>query len=1111
MSISVDGTGSKLSDAAARERALDPEISCIVRAPAGSGKTELLIQRFLVMLARVRQPGEVLAITFTRKAAAEMRTRILEALSTATAPADPAMSEHQKTTRTLARAVLERDADLHWNILQAPAQLRIQTIDSLNAELVRRMPWLSRLGALPRVSDFPRQYYQEAVRNLLFTCRLDTSTRAAVDMLLAHVDNRADILEHMLVDLLGRRDQWMRHILSDPEQMKVALEQSLARKVEDILTQVEDQFDPPLRPQLHRLATYAASRCANPSSPVCTYTNATFPAAVAAELPQWRALASMLLTAQGQWRKRLDKNSGFPADKDALSKEMKHEALELLECLRTSADPVLLSEVGELPEPHYTGAAWDVLHAMLVVLPRLVAQLWMEFRTRNEADFTEIALSARQALVDSGNPTDLLLQLDQQIKHILVDEFQDTSWLQFSLLETLTSAWDQSRGRTLFIVGDPMQSIYRFREAEVGLFLRAGTDGIGQIHLLPLQLKANFRSRANLVELANQWFSLIFPSHERPGSGAVKFSSAVPVHPYAESALHFVPMAHADLESEAQAVVEQIREVLDCSDDENAAVLVRSRSHLGTITKLLQQAGIEYQAQDIDPLKDNMLVRDALSLLKALLHPADKLSWLSVLRAPWCGLNLVDLSLVARYPTIGAALERLEEMPSMTEGARARFTHVGLILLRYQHKRGLMSIRHLCEECLQALSVGQCWSRNAREALEQLGGVLERCDSGGDVESFVHIEEQLSQLFDRPRGSQEARVHVMTIHKAKGLEFDHVLLPGLGRRPRRGSKALLRWEEDPQFGLLLAPVAERSASASDPVYAMLERVEKRKEKYESARLLYVAVTRARKKLYCYAHAPQDNSGNYAPLSGSLLELLWPTCQKYFADISADEEMDECCADVNASGLVRLPQHHFPAYAPEDVCRSACVNQPSLSTYRPLAPQVHRSAMLGTVVHEYLAYLSENTARQQQQHIQELRHGMVQRFSLEGYTADADHLAQICSDMLGQTLQSKVGRWILAPHPQGAAELEVCGMYADQAVLGVVDRTFIDSDTQERWIIDYKTAEPEVDEELKSFCQRQSDAYASQLERYRGLFQQLEPERCCRIGLFFPACGGWCEI
>lgn len=1105
----------ELSDAASRQRALDPEISCIVRAPAGSGKTELLIQRFLVVLARVQKPTEVLAITFTRKAAAEMRERILGALAAAVAPLGPNVSAHQSKTYALARAVLQRDAELNWNLLSAPAQLRIQTIDSLNAELVRRMPWLSRLGALPKVSEFPQQHYQNAVTSFLFRQRLEPEISTALHTILAHLDNRADILEGMLVDLLWRRDQWMRHLLTEPGQMRVALEQSLREKVEDVLHQAYCSLSAATATRIHMLASFAATHCDKVKSRICDYTVTSFPAPVATELAQWQAITTMLLTAQGQWRKRVDKNCGFPAGKDPHAKQMKAEALEVLEELRASVDPALWNEVNLLPAPHYGAEAWEVLRAIVTVLPRLVAQLWLEFRTSAEADFSEIAISARQALVDCGNPTDLLLQIDQQIEHILVDEFQDTSWLQFSLLETLVAGWDQSRGRTLFIVGDPMQSIYRFREAQVGLFLRAGCEGIGQIPLVPLQLTANFRSQHNLVALANQWFARVFPAREHAASGAVGFSSGVPVKPKDGEALCFVPMPQPDLRTEAAVVVTQIKKLLAANTENTIAILVRSRSHLPEITALLQREQIPYQAQDIDPLGAKMVVQDGVSLLKTLLHPADKLSWLSVLRAPWCGLTLADLSHIARFTTIGAALASAELAALLDENARRRFYFVGAILLRGQQLRGRVSVHHLWGECLAALKVSDCWNSSELEALTQLGTVLERCDSGGDIDDFAHMEDQIQALFARDQMHPDARVHVMTIHKAKGLEYDHVILPGLGRRARRSPKALLRWEEDAQLGLLLAPLAQRGAKDADPVYALLERMDKRKEVYETARLLYVAVTRARKKLYCYAYAAIGVDGECAPASGSLLELLWPVCSDYFSQGAQENTSVEKPERREEAGmyLQRLPLECFPPLQPATELgrQHYSTDEASTSVYRPISAAVQRSAILGTVTHEYLAFLGEDPERQELEYIQSLRAEMEKRFCLAGYVSAAQTLAQECLAMLENTLSSSHGRWILAQRYARVAEFELCGLCDTDLVTGVVDLTFIDPKTQERWIVDYKTAAPEKGEALKKFYQRQAEQHAPQLERYRTLLHQFDAKHRCRVGLFFPAFGGWCEV
>lgn len=121
---------SRQHDQQQREYALDATQSFIVQAPAGSGKTELLIQRFLTLLTGVKSPEEVLAITFTKKAASEMRARIVKALKHAYSEPEPD-SPHAKKTWRLAKTVLDRDQQLNWNLIQNPNQLRIQTIDAL--------------------------------------------------------------------------------------------------------------------------------------------------------------------------------------------------------------------------------------------------------------------------------------------------------------------------------------------------------------------------------------------------------------------------------------------------------------------------------------------------------------------------------------------------------------------------------------------------------------------------------------------------------------------------------------------------------------------------------------------------------------------------------------------------------------------------------------------------------------------------------------------------------------------------------------------------------------------------------------------------------------------
>ena len=160
-----------VADLQQRELALDVADSCAVQAPAGSGKTELLSLRFLKLLAVVENPEEVLAITFTRKAASEMSNRILDTLEWADGlsrlPADEqARALEDSLNRSkyqVAREVLEHDASLGWNLLRNASRLRIQTIDSFSNYLASRLPLQSRLGGTAQVSEDTEACYLEAV------------------------------------------------------------------------------------------------------------------------------------------------------------------------------------------------------------------------------------------------------------------------------------------------------------------------------------------------------------------------------------------------------------------------------------------------------------------------------------------------------------------------------------------------------------------------------------------------------------------------------------------------------------------------------------------------------------------------------------------------------------------------------------------------------------------------------------------------------------------------------------------------------------------------------------------------------------------------------------
>ncbi len=196
-------------------------------------------------------------------------------------------------------------------------------------------------------------------------------------------------------------------------------------------------------------------------------------------------LADVLLTSQLTLRKGFDHHVGLKRGEctDNEYTELKTASKQLLDQLNEYPDFLsALIRVRNLPEPHYEDEQWQVLQALLTLLPLLAAHLNIIFKEHNEIDFTAVAEQALLALGDEDNPTDLALYLDHTIHHLLVDEFQDTSIRQYQLLSKLVQNWQTGEHKTLFIVGDPMQSIYRFRAAEVGLFLQAQQQGLALLN-----------------------------------------------------------------------------------------------------------------------------------------------------------------------------------------------------------------------------------------------------------------------------------------------------------------------------------------------------------------------------------------------------------------------------------------------------------------------------------------------------------------------------------------------------------------------------------------------------------------------------------------------------
>jgi ATP-dependent exoDNAse (exonuclease V) beta subunit len=345
----------------------------------------------------------------------------------------------------------------------------------------------------------------------------------------------------------------------------------------------------------------------------------------------------------------------------------------------------------------------------------------------------------------------------------------------------------------------------------------------------------------------------------------------------------------------------------------------------------------------------------------------------------------------------------------------------------------------------------------------------------------------------------------MTIHKAKGLEFDTVILPGLDASPRSDDHRLLLWLEH-RGELLVAPISE-SGSAKEPMYRYLEIIERSKSQQEVARLLYVAATRARSSLHLLGSAKLKEDGTIAePDSRSFLKLLWPMVVEQFANPMHGSKEEPPRA---ARTIRRLPANWRVPSTP-----------PPVEWERPGIPRVlatevafewanHRSRYAGAALHSFLRRIArEGLDAWDEAAVRS--HRPAYRAVLTNLGVPKGDLAWAIERVeagLLRTVRDPRGRWVLSNHADAASELPIAGLIDGNLSEVVIDRTFVDENGV-RWIIDYKTSAHEG-AGLENFLEQEKDRYREQLERYARLIARRD-DRPVRLGLYFPLMGEWLE-
>jgi ATP-dependent exoDNAse (exonuclease V) beta subunit len=1196
-------------DNAQRELALDATRSILVRAPAGSGKTDLLTRRFLLLLGTVNDPGEIVAITFTKAAAAEMRHRILAELEKAAAAAASGAEADALSMEILAQQALARSQALGWNLIDLPAQLRISTIDSFCRELASQEPILSGLGGSLEIHEQPKELYRRAARRTLEQIgTANAHLSSAIETLLLWRDNSWADVEDQIMAMLARRDQWMHEEFLDRDPdwsaLREQLERPFARAIRIVLNGLDLLFQqaPGALEEAQELARFACEQTSGALHGDLAEL-ADFPAAPFATPDQldeahraYRCVAELLLTG-GRFRQKVDKRHGFSAN----AKPEKNRLAALIATLaKEPAFEVALAAVRDLPSARYTDEEWEIVRACFTVLRHAAGELRVAFAETANADFIEIAQIAQRALNGEGNlPSDAAQAFADRIRHLLVDEFQDTSRRQHQLLAHLIAAWSGREGRTCFVVGDPMQSIYGFREADAELFPRVELLGLEVPGDHPLvfnsvQLFSNFRSAPALVDSLNRAFSPIFAVND--GSG-IEFTSAQPVRdgaslpgprPVEESPrrfqlhLTFMPASRGGsrglssdqkealqaqrdeaLEKQTAEIVALIRSHLDrmvyaraAGSKYRIAVLGRARNALTPVAQALREAGIPFRAVDLEPLQDRPEIIDALALARALLNPEDRVAWLGVLRAPWCGLSLADVhtltsaddeELKAR-PVPHLLAERAPLLSRDGRAAVERALDALTFAGRLRSLRPAASLGTWLERVWLHLGGAHCVDPGARANLDLLWRCLDNLPEGEPDLLGSALDAALADLkaLPDPAASADCGVQLLTMHGAKGLEFEVVILPELQVRPGRGTPEMLSWLErglPPEASaesyeiteFLVAPFPSKGADRG-AAKAWVDGMRRERERQEMRRILYVAATRAREELHLFARpefkTEPDGSLSFVEPRESLLKTAWPAVRDEiqhcfdefraaFTYMDVSQTIDSLAA--SAENLLTMPAR-----------RNTAQSKPARMRRLPPGLQVIQaeissaageeivgagrfyerhegglvSRALGKSVHELLHKFAQLLVTESSQVARASLARLGPRIAadLRASGIDASEAQRISAQALEIVLRAAgdpLAQWILAPHADAASEARWTGVVAGKLRTVQVDRIFRAGSTPGSdqggttwWIVDYKTAEYRTSggngvdpstalSELRRTFAPQIEAYATVLRNLHG--------------------------
>ena len=1113
-------------------QAADPQRNATVHASAGTGKTWLLVTRILRLLLAGARPDSILAVTFTRKAAAEMQERVSgrlhELMCAAPEQLDARLAEVGITADANTR---KRARQLYEEILFNPYALRTTTFHAFCQELLQRFPLEAGVAPGFELSETTGLLEQQAWDALVTeTAGKSGPIATALDNLIAGCDGLGNV-QTALRSLLSHRSDWWAYVQGQSDPLAYA-----RRQLEQLL-EVDAATDPlagfPNDRQREALTAFAALLGRNTTSTNTRDANILAEALLAPPSPAefHAAIKPVFLTQKNEPRSR--KASKAQCKRLGEADEQQFIALHHRICDELLAIEDCIARRNTLN----TTVAWITAGVQLLTHYQRIKQ------EQRLLDFSDLEWQACALLNRSQHAAWVQYKLDTRIDHLLVDEFQDTNPTQWQLLLPLLqelAAGNEERSRSVFLVGDTKQSIYSFRRANPALLGEASHWLDQHLQAENHPLDASRRSAQAIIDCVNTVFGSE-PLKQRIGS----FNTHTTHLPDVYGRVELLPLITADAAPaavaaaglrnplqtprpasedrrytrEGQMIAGEIQSLLASDtpvtrDGETRAlrygdiiILLRQRTHADAYEQALRELRIPYQSASKGTLLDNIEIRDLECLLNLLISPHDNLALAQVLRSPVFGLDSEQLIPLAAAAS-GSWYERLA---TLATAQQAPFAGIYKLLERWRALTGRIPVHDLIDRIFHDAEIVPRYAAafppalrpRVRASLTRFIELALEIDNGR-YPSLPRFLEQLNRLRQSeqdqpdehaPEDTDNDRVRLMTIHGAKGLEAPVIFLADTATVKKAGHAytALVDWPGDrdrPAHFLLAGTLAKLDSVSRN----LLER-QAQEALREDANLLYVAITRARQYLYISGSLP-DRGGD-----GSWYQLV--------SAALADWDHTEGGGCAHASGQPATPQADTPA---------SLVNiavDPRLSEIIPVTHsqmQIAPSRATPGTIAETATQSGDADGRER---------GIAMHLMLQSLSAQTlpvtDTLPLAVASAIGrepddpeaqdwwqealQTWHHPACAFLFDPSRFDQAYNEVPVQYLDGDVLvyGIIDRLVLSGNKV--YVVDYKTHRSAATDTLSELV----DNYREQMRLYAMGIAKLWPEKDVRPYLLFTAC------